>query len=338
MNRKLPATVLAAWAFWLAVSAVAAPADSLLRGRAALEDGLYDMAVEELRSVLRDPAAAQQEVKDALLLTARALLEQRRGADILDVLNETRPWVLSAGAAPELDFWRATGKYLQGDATGALGILGGLAAAFPTGSEYAGRAIRLSAWCAMDAGRPDEALAAFARFDREHASAPEAPRNLLEWGQALVRLGRKAEASEVLARFASGGSNGRLANEGRLLLGRLLCELGQPGGAEEALAPLVDARTQASTQMQAEASVVMACARDAAGNAAGAIESARRALALAADPRTKRNASLLLGEMLVRTGATEEGVPLVKAFVVSAPDDPASAAAQKRLADRLLEG
>jgi len=323
--------------FCAVLSAAAAPEDSLLRGKAALEDGLYSLAVEELKPVLKDPAAGQSEVKEALLLTARALMEQRRGAEILDLLNEARPWVVSAGAAPELDFWRAMGRYLQGDAPGALATLGGLAVAFPAGSEYAGRALRLTAWCAMDAGRPDEGLAAFARFDREHAASPEASRNLLEWGQALVRQGRMAEASEVLGRFVSGRMNGRLANEGRLLLGRVLCEMGQPAGAEEALAPLADASAAVSTQMQGEAHMIMARARDASGNEKGAIESARRALAIVQDPQTKRAASLLLGEMLVRAGEPEEGIPLVKAFVVSAPEDPASAAAQRRLADRLLE-
>ncbi|MDA0578319.1 MAG: tetratricopeptide repeat protein [Verrucomicrobia bacterium] len=307
-------------------------------GAAAFEDGLYEVAERELQAYLKQAVGESAEVEEAVeavgMLT-RAMLAQQREKDALDFLGGHRWWMRRAapGAIP---FWRALTRYELTDIRGALVELKDFKTDF-TGSAYAPRALRLSAWCELQLGNTNAALQAFADFDKAFHGTTECAQNRLEWGQALMAVDRMAEADAVLAELVEDDADQRVLTQAQFWRSRILLEQGQWTDASALLDEILK-HDIADPDLKAECAFALGRARMALGDLAGASEVLKEGLFAAQSRDLRLTGSRRLGLLYLEQGKLEEGVGLLQQFVSGAPLDPRAEESQLAMADALLRG
>ena len=178
---------------------------SLGAARAAVEDGLYDLAQKQLDDILKTTGRSTPEGEEAVVLLARALWGQGRYDAMLRAIGD-EPGKIRSEEAGALVYWHAVARYELSQWDKALVELQGFAGRY-AGDPYVARAGRLEAWCQLKAGRVGPALGAFEQFDRQYGDKPEGLANLLDWGQALLASG------DVAGAYADKGLNEKAADE-----------------------------------------------------------------------------------------------------------------------------
>jgi TolA-binding protein len=319
--------------------AVADPAqnggDPLIAGKAALEDGLCELAENEFREYLKTKEQGTDDVGEVLILLAECLYEQGKHDDVLDLLKQGKGWTAGTVENGGFVFWRAIARYGLNRYSSALVELEDFETRF-SGSGYVGRARRLRAWCYLESGKTDEALETFELFGREHSDSPEAAANLLQWARTLVGADRSDEAVEVLKRLIKLPARLPEVQDGARFLGGLQLEAGKWQEAVTVLTGLA-ANTSAPDDMRAEAWFLVADAEQELENAEAAEKALRSGVKLAKDADLKRRGEFDIGLMLLDSGRLDEGIPLLKSYISAMPDNPISDSTQLRLAECLLK-
>jgi TolA-binding protein len=324
--------------------AVAAPkpaaqpeaAQLLMAGKAAMQDGLYELAQQQFELRLANLDKPSKERDETSVLLIRALRAQRKHAEILKFLEDRKNWTKEAAVTGVVEFWRATALYELKRFDEALAELNDFDKRFPGGKEYAEPAKRLMAWCNLGAGKADKAFELFASFDKEHGDSSEALPNLLDWGKALLATGRIDKAGEVLARFTNNVPDTAVVQEGQYWLAQAFIQDRKWRDATEILTALAG-NDKADDDLRAQAWYSLATTCEGITNRNDAIVALSNGLARARAPELKRKGTFDLGVLLLDTGNFEQSVPLIKAFVSAQPGDPQSAAAQLKLAQTLLD-
>jgi tetratricopeptide (TPR) repeat protein len=311
-----------------------AAAPSLGAARAALEDGLYDLAERQLQGVVAGVDRASPGGQEALVLLARALHGQGRYADVLALASQS-----SGKSQPPLAgglvFWRAMARYDLAQYDAALADVRDFAVRFP-GDPNVTRAARLAAWCQLKAGRTKEALAAFEQFDQAHGSTPAGLGNLLDWGQALLAVGRAGDAAATFERLATRAPDSGEGQEARLALSQALIQQGHWEAAWNLLnlaasdaAVRVDRRTRAWLAL-GDLNAVRT-------NYEASVTAAVKALELAPTALLKNRALAMQGRWLIKVGKLEEGVAQLRQVVAATPRDPLAGDLQLELAAAFQE-
>jgi TolA-binding protein len=178
-------------------------------------------------------------------------------------------------------------------------------------------------------GKRDDAIAAWQRFVKDHASAPRMPEVLYALGVGQAETGKPAEAAATLDRFAKEFPQHRLAADVALWRADVAGAAGQPAEAEKILAPLAAAKGPRT----AEALDRLGNVRWNQKNWAGAAEAFGRLAADHADSPLAAKARVAAGRALVEAGRPNDARPLLAA--VAAGNGPEAFDAAHRLA--LLE-
>lgn len=307
-----------------------------VRGKAALEDGLYELAEEQFRTCIAADGVSAAETREALLLLARTLHARKDYAGILKLLDPQDEGVRRAGLSSEFNYWRALAHYEQGDVAPALEELARGAVGITPGSEYAARMVRLRAWCGMASGETRAALEAFELFDREYPDSRETAGNLLDWAKALIGADRPEEATNVLTRLVGLAAALPEVREGRYVLGRWLARSGNSARAREHLVPVAEDE-MAAVDLRARSWLELGNLLSSDGERKEGVFALRKGYELGASPAVKRRAGLALGRGLLQSGDVSDGVSLMKSLIAEAPDDPGAEAAQLQMAELLLE-
>ena len=310
----------------------------LTAGRAALEDGLPGVAEKQLRRYL---AAAEKrkerpsENEEAGILLVRALHSAKKHDEILEFLRLRDRWIKKWKKQDAVRFWRGMALHDLGRIDEALEEIADLESEWPD-KDYGGRIHRLKGWCLLTLDRGDEAIAAFAEFDKEHRESPEYGQNLLDWGQALVRAGKCAAARKVLGRMDAKRVGQSLARDGRFWLGRALEGEGSGEKAVEVFLS-VAGDEGAPFELRSRAYRAVAEVEENRGRLSEAVVALRTGIEMAADATADVGARYDLGRILLSQGRYDEAVPLLKAFISADPGSETSRRAQLTVANALLK-
>jgi len=318
--------------------AVSAPA--LTAARAAAEDGLFDLAEKQARLFLRAAeergGGADAEVQDAFDILARAIYEQKRDAELLDLSKTVFRGARKLPDPGSAVFWRACARLRMGSAELALKELADFETQY-AGSPSSSRVRRLRSRAYVQAGRGVEAMEECAAYDKTFGSGTaEGLQNLVDWARGLAATNRLKDASALLERVVSSeGAPADIRLDALYSLGDIRLRSGDPAGAGEALRSVVaDPRTAADRRAQAW--YLLADAQVGRTNAVGVIEALRKGVAAAETPEVRQYGEYRLGMQLAQNGQIEEGVGLLKAFVAAQPQNPVAGPAQLWLANVLL--
>lgn len=306
---------------------------SLSAARAALEDGLYDLAEKQLRAAVAVFDLQSGDGQEAQVLLARALHGQARYADVLALVDGA-----SVKGGPPLPaglvFWRAMARYDLGQYDAALKDVGDFGTRFAE-NPYVTRASRLAAWCQLKAGRTKEALEAFEAFDRAYGITPEGLGNLLDWGQALLAVGRAGDAVATLERLVARAPGSAEGQEGRLALSQALIQQGQWEAAWNLLS-LEASDSAVRVDQRARAWLALGDLNAVRTNYEAAVSAAVKSIELAPTVLLKNRGRTMQGRWLIKLGKLEEGVALLRAAVAAMPRDPLAGDLQLELAAAYL--
>ncbi len=257
----------------------------------------WPAAAKTLRDVVASPADAATK--------ALARWELGRGAFVAAQATPS-PAAYAAAAADLRDFLeKSPGQPQAADAT-----------------HFLGEAL----W---QAGKRDEALAAWTRFVKDHADTPRMADVLYALGVGQAETGKRAEAAATLERFATAFPKHKLADDVALWRADVALAGDQPAAAEKVLLPVA----AGSGPRVAEALDRLGNARWKQKNWAGAAEAfARLAREHAASPLAAR-ATVAAGRGYIEAGRPADARPLLEKAV--AGDGPEAFEAAHRLA--LLE-
>ena len=185
--------------------------------------------------------------------------------------------------------------------------LGEFLAKSPAAAQSAD-ALRYLGESLWQAGKRDEAIAAWQRFVKDHASSERLPEVLYALGVGQAETGKAAEATASLDRFAKDFPQHELAGDVALWRADLATKAGRHADAEQVLAPLVAAKGPRS----AEALDRLGNARWNQKNWRGAAEAFVRLVTEHASSPLAAKARVAAGRALVEAGDPAGARPLLE--------------------------
>ena len=308
--------------------------DPLMEGKAALEDGLYDLARKKLEKVLQSSDTTPAKKREGMILLAQALYGQKRYQEMLNLFKERKEQTPRASQADAFDFWLAAAYFESGQCDEALDSILAFEKNYPD-SRYLPRVLRLRAWSYENLGKREEAIKCFARFAEQYGQSPEGPSNLLDWGQALMAVGQDAKARDVLEQLLSLNLKNRVGQECRISLGKLYTREGNLEKACIIFQPLMD-QDNVSEEFRASAFYSLADIAEAQTNLVKALSLLDKAIEQLSDMTLKGEVNLRKGKLLLKMGQIDNGIALVRGFVSSQSTNAIARDVQLGLAEILL--
>lgn len=303
-------------------------------GESALEDGLFDIAQKEFERYIR-MADAPADKAAGVLLQVRALFEQGRFNEALDLLNERLAWTIGSPAAPGFAYWKARVLFEQGQAAEALDLLKDFKRAFGD-NPYRLRADRLRIKCHLQLQRYNEALDVFKTLSKNYNQVPEFPDILLEWAGTLISMGKSDDSVTILQRILDDYPLSDSASRARLWLGEIYTVRQDTDRAEQMFKTLAEDEL-AQADRRASAWLALARIYEAKTNLAAAVDALANVSGMARDTSVINRGNLSRGKLLVRSGRVDEGIRVLQDFVRANLSDPMAATVQLELAESLFE-
>ncbi|MFC1461262.1 tetratricopeptide repeat protein [Verrucomicrobiota bacterium] len=308
--------------------------DLLAEGRAALEDELYKLAQENFEALLEKGAGTPGEKLEYALLLTQALYGREQYQEMLDLLQQYRDQASGTVQADALVFWLASAHFELGQWAKVLDSVRQFEQDH-SDSPYLANVIRLQAWSYERLGKQEEAIAHFARFADKYGQSDKGPSNLLDWGKALLTAGRSAECRDVLERLLALNLENRVGHECRIRLGRLYMQEGNLKKARLIVEPLTGQK-QVPDDFRAMAVYAMVEIAEAQTNLVEALSVLDKGIAQLSDPARKGKGKLRKGKLLLKMGKIDEGIALVRDFVLSQGTNSLAKDMQIGLAQTLL--
>jgi len=309
------------------------PSSVMKAGRAALEDKLYELAQSQFEQYLKG-AAAGRDAEDAAILLMRALHEQGKNREIIELYKNRKRFMAKPGAEDAFTFWNAFALYELGKYDEAFKEISDFSRTYPA-SPYSWRVLRLTAWSYLKTGRTNEALQVFSDFDRTSGSTPEAAMNMLEWGKALVSAGKTEQAHDVFSRLVKLPADQVEVQDGCYWYGKLLINESKWIEAVSTLMAL-SGNVKARDDLRAEALFSAAVGLNAVSKVEEAIDVYRRGIELARSSAIKMKGEFELARYLVDLGRLDQGIPLLKQCIAKTPTNSLAESAQLKIASSLL--
>ncbi len=324
---------------WVTIALSAAPlspnnSDLLTDSRTALEDELYDVAHAKLTQYLQK-AGTPAERREGILLLAQTLHGQKRYQEMLDLLQQNRKLAEGSAQADAFEFWLARANFEKGQWPQVVTACRQLDQLYPQ-SPYRPRSLRLQAWALLKQGETNAALACFANFAEQYENTPEGPANRLDWAETLINAGRTSAAREVLEHMPSTDPETRAGQEHLSMLGRIYLNEHSWNKARKAYTPLAEQRN-VPDEYRAMALLTLAEIAVGQSNLVEALSLLDRGIEQLSDPTLKGTCSLRKGKLLLTMDKTDEGIALVRNFVVAQSTNSLAGQVQLELAQTLLE-
>ncbi len=340
----LIATTLLATILWPTTLLSATPAataappsqtsDLLADSRTALEDELYDVAYAKLTQYLQK-ATTPEERREGILMLAQTLYGQKRYQDMLQLLEQNRKLADGSSQADAFEFWLAMANFEKERWAQVVVACRLLDQQYPQ-SQYRSRALRLQAWSLVKQGETNAAVACFARFADLYENTPEGPANRLDWAETLINAGRINAAREVLEHMPSTNPETRVGQEHLSMLGRIYLNERAWNKARTAYTPLANLRN-VPDEYRAMALLSLTEIAAAQTNLVEALSLLDRGIEQLSDPTLKGICNLRKGKLLLKMDKPEEGIALVRSFVVAQSTNTLAREVQLELAQTLLD-
>lgn len=301
-------------------------ADRLLRnGRAALEDGLHEMAESALARVRADSPDRRRRL-EATLWLARTWVAAGRYDDALAALGDLEDAAARDPAlAAEVTCVRAEALAATGHPREALGLV----------SEMSDPPARTLAWGVRLAAESDNLADAIALHDRIPADAPELPAATLDLAEALSHAARTNDAAPLWTALAAPAVPADIRE--RATWFRL--EKAAETNAPDALAAIETWAAETNRSPALARLAYRRLARAAADNRrfADAFLSANKAAALSSDAPQRLQDRLLLAQLKLRSGDLASAATAMHALATDIPLPKEAAAVQRELATTMLD-
>ncbi|HEY8241263.1 MAG TPA: tetratricopeptide repeat protein [Kiritimatiellia bacterium] len=302
-------------------------------GRAALEDGLYDLAEKKFDTYIAGAFFKDKKALGSLYLV-QALHGQGRYEDVIQWLDDHAAWFEDSGVAADVVFWRARALYDLGRYADCLAALDGYEKLFP-GGAYMTQVERLRGRSLLNLQHTDEALALFEAFEHDYPGAAEAPENLLDLASAYIARDRQTEAEAAMRRIVSEYAGSDAAQQARLWLGYMLIARLEWDEARTMLQALAE-RDGGKPDLRGSAWFALGRVEDAKTNLTAAADAYAAGVALAVNPLLRNEGRLGQARTLVRAQRADEAVVLLDEAIKSDPAQPGVGDMQLELAMALL--
>jgi len=308
--------------------ASAADTAALAKIDAALSDGFYKVAEQQVAEFLGSNPPETERRKAALLL-AHALWGQKRYADTLNLLE-------TYDSEPGFIYWRARSLYELGKYAEGFKLLNDNGQKL-AGSSYAPVALRLKGHIHLKAGQLDAAENSFAEFEEKYSKSPEATENALDLADVYQQRNKAVEAIKVLKGVA-GGKDKEAAQQAQWQLGHLLSEQANPKSIKEARTVLTGLATneQARLAYRIDAWVDIAALEEKSDRVAQAVEALQQAVALTPDAGQRVRLKVAQAKLLFSTGDATAALRLLEVCRKEAPNEMIAAEVQLEKAGVLL--
>lgn len=307
---------------------------NLVEGRAALEDGFYELARSRLVDYI-DAAPDRASKAMGTVYLAECMHGMGRYEQVLSMLTARHAWAAGTEAAGGFAYWMARAHLSGGDPIAGLEVLASFEERFPD-SPFGAPVWRLRARTLAAQNRLQEAIDAFAGFDERYADRPEAAENLLDWAEALRLRGAPEDVIPVLRRLVREHSASDAAQTGRLRLGDLLIE---QGDREEAMAVLTELGDMADAvpALRSDAWLAAAALHEQTTNLTAAVAALRKAAEITVDPVRRAEILRRTGHLSIRQGERDTGLAQLQEAVSAAQDTDRAADMQLFYAESLQE-
>lgn len=305
----------------------------LRAGKAALQDGLFEIAAKEFAAYVK-AAATNHERAQGVLYWARALYWQGRFCEAAELLRERESWAKGTEFEPSFLLLRGRSLFEAGALPEAIACVEQFERDFP---EHPSRAemLRLHAKCAVRLKQHEAALQLFERFEEQYADSMEMPDNLLDHAAVLLEREDTERAVAVLERLVKTYPLTEAGLRGSLWLGRLRLRLGQFEAARAIFAETMS-RKGVGAEWRAQAAYLWADTESTGTNIAAVLQVLDEALKATRSKELAYRIRALRGQLLTRVGQAEEGIREVREAARSLPAQEAEAA-QLALATTLLQ-
>lgn len=208
-------------------------------GVQAFEDGLYDLAYDQLGRFAR-VAPTDPRRGDAAFLRGKAAFALGRFADALTEFQAAEALPLRVIAVGEPFYWQAETLFRLRRFEFARERYTVFLREYPR-SAQAADALYARGFAELELGRSDEALASFQTLLRDHVGSDLAGSAAYALARELVRLKRWSEALPLLSTYASRFPKSRFLAEARYLLGITQLEAGRSAEGVRTLEQFVTA-------------------------------------------------------------------------------------------------
>ena len=306
----------------------------LIAGRAALEDGFYDLAKEHLERYIEDAPDKDRKAVGVVYLS-QALIGENKMEAALELLDGREKWAREVETVAAFRYWKARALFALGRHHQALGTLRNFDTTYAE-TPYAGRALLLRAETFEAVGDYEAALDAHDALNRSYPRADEAPANLLNWGELLVACDRPDDALEVLLTLIGHHAGSDYAEQGLLQIGRVYTEAAQWDMAWAMLDALAS-DPGADPRRRVRALFAMAGIERDRGNIDPALDALARILELNPDPADQARAAVQRGRLLIDLGQPEDGLAMIQQAVLDLPSEAEAARTQLYYAETLQE-
>jgi len=296
---------------------------------AALKDGFYEVAEQQIKEFLKTNPS-DEERRKAVLLMAHALWGQKRHRDTLKLLQ-------ACGQEPGFVYWRVRSLYELGKYANSLKLLEENSEKLAK-SKYDAVALRLKGHCYLSAGQMDAAEKVFAEFARKYPKHPEATENALDLASVYQRQKKTENAIKVLKKVA-GGSDQEAAQQAQWRLGHLYLQQGDAKSLQEARKVLTALANNEKARLvfRIDSLIDLAALEEKSGHVPQAIEALKQAVALTPDTGQRVRLKIVQARLVFSTGSADEALQLLEICRKEAPDEKIAAEAQLEKADLLLK-
>lgn len=324
--------VLALWAAAAPPTGSRESAASRLRaGRAALQDGLFDIAIKEFTAYIKEAETPRERAEGTLYL-ARALYWKGDFQKAADLLRQREKWAHGTEWEAPFLLLQARSLYEADQLAEALRLAERFEAEFPQ-HPSAPEAMRLHAKCLLRSRQYAEALRILEAFESKYPDNPEMADNLLDHAGLLLELQREVDAAAILERLVKEFPFSESAARGALWLGQLYLAQ-QRGDAARELFARVMRHPAVPAERRAYAAYLWADLESTGTNVAGAAQAVEEVLASTRSAELRARARALRGRLWVHMGKVSDGIKEVREAAphLSTTD---AAAVQLALADTL---
>ncbi len=148
-------------------------------GRAALEDELFELAEKEFKAYLAADkiSITNERYFEVGNLLMDSLYLQDKDQEIIKLAGELDKSWKKYGRSDELLYWTAVGRCELGEYDKALKLTDKFEKKYSK-SQYAGKILRVKAWCSYKSGNIGDAIKYFSEYSEKYNNEPDSNLNL----------------------------------------------------------------------------------------------------------------------------------------------------------------
>ncbi len=305
-------------------------------GRAAFDDGLFALAQKKFELYLAAEKKKQTDTRffEVASLLVESLHRQQKYDEIIKFADSVAGKWKKYGRSDEILYWKAA-AYCGADEYGKADKTIRKFNKKYEKSKYAGKILRVQAWCAIKSGDKDDAVKYFSKFSKKYAADSDNELNLLEWGKLLLDMNKPEKARIPLLKLTQSPATNSVVNYGSYFLAKSYIQDGKWKEAEKVLTGMTN-NIALNKGLLTHIWYDLAIVQDELGRNYDAAISLQKAIDTAVNPEDKYKEHLRLGFLYLKNSEFEKGVPLLKSIIANNINHPESEKMQLILASTLM--